>query len=571
MKRYQEVEGGSLTHPSPALWTGFMRWIDAGSLLRSLSWVLILVLGLLVVYPAIRMLMSSGVGRQTLEFLGRPETLAILGATLRLSVAATVTSVLVGTGLAYLTVRTDMPLRGLVKNAILLSYLTPPLFVAFAYVVLLSPNQGLLNQIFRVITQSEGGFDVFTAQGFVLVATLELAPVVFLVVGNTLSRLHGELEQVARVSGESWLGTMRRVTLPLALPGIAAAALLTFVHATALYGIPAVLGVRLVSVAIQGSFSYPFRYDRAAGLTAILLLIAALATVAYVFMVRRQRTFATVGGRWSPPETFRLGPLKYLCAAVSLLYVGLALLGPYIVLFVTALSRNWVLGPTLENLTFANLLAAVGDDFNRRAIMNSLLFSLAAATLGLAIGGGVAAVIVRGRSRSVQRGLDLLVTAAWAFPAIGLGAAYLITSLQPPVLYGTSAIIILAYTTKFMPLAVRSIAAGLQQLGPEVEEAARIAGAGSLVTTWRILIPLLSGWLLSAWVMMFAPSIHELSSSVLLAGPGTETFALAALLAFESSKFEVGAALGVIGVLMTGVIWAVIIRVGRRVPGSLLS
>jgi iron(III) transport system permease protein len=246
-------------------------------------------------------------------------------------------------------------------------------------------------------------------------------------------------------------------------------------------------------------------------------------------------------------------------------------LGPYIILFLTAFSRNWVLGPTLDNLTLSNYVAVVADEFNRRAVLNSLLFSVAAATLGLALGAGLAAVIVRGRSGKVHRSLDLLVTAAWAFPSIGLGAAYLITSVQPPVLYGTSAILILAYTTKFMPLATRAVVAGLQQLGPEVEEAARIAGAGALGTTRRILMPLLAGWLLSAWILMFAPSIHELSASVLLSGPGRETFALAALLAFESSKFELAAALGAVGVLMTCLIWVVVVRLGGRAAGSMFS
>jgi len=520
----------------------------------------LVILGALLVYPALRLYVDAPITPATIDFLLRRDTVATLRLTILLALAVAIAATVIGTGLAYLATRSDLLGRGLFRQAVLLSYFTPSVFLAFAYLVLMGSNEGPVTRLLRGLSGGKLAVDVMSPGGFVLLGTFEVVPVVFMIVSNAMASLHGELEDVARISGASGLRTSLRVTLPLALPGIASAALLSFVNATALYGIPAVLGVRVASVAIQGAISYPFRYDRAAALTLVLLLIAGSAVIALSVVLHQQRRFAVIGGRWRPPPVVRLRMTRLFWSVLAWFYVVAALVAPYVVLLTTAISRRWTAGPMPGNLTLDHFAAVFTDDVNRHAVVNSPLYGVVAASLGVVLGGVVAAVIVLSSARWLRAALDYLVTAAWAFPSIGLGAAYLVTFLHPPVLYGTPYILILAYLTKFSPLAVRSVAAALQQHGPELREAARITGESAIGAARRVTLPLLAPSLIASWILIFVPSIHEVSSSILLVSPGNETLAVAALFSFESSAFEVAAALGVIAIVETIAMWALIQR-----------
>jgi iron(III) transport system permease protein len=515
----------------------------------------------LVIYPALRLYGDAHFTSATLAFLTRNDTITALRLTVVLSLAVSGIATALGSSLAYLCTRTNMIGKDLFRQAVLLSYFTPSVFLAFAYVVLMGSNEGPLNRLLRALTGGRLTFDVMSPGGFVLLGTFEIVPVVFLIVSTSMASLHGELEDVARITGASRWGTNLRVTLPLALPGIASAALLSFVNATALFGVPAVLGVRVASVAIQGAFSYPFRYDRAAALTLALRLIAACAVVAQAIVLRKQRRFAVISGRWRPPPVVSLGrPTRFVSSLFAWVYIVAALAAPYIVLLATASSRRWTAGPLPGNLTLSNFAAVITDDTNRHAVLNSPIYAVFAASLGVVLGASIGAVVVLSTVRWLRLTLDQLVSAAWAFPSIGLGAAYLVAFLHPPVLYGTPYILILAYLTKFSPLAVRSVAAALQQHAPELREAARITGATAFGSARRITLPLLAPSLIASWILIFVPSIHEVSSSILLVSPGHETLAVAAMFSFESSAFEVAAALGVVALVETILMWALIQR-----------
>lgn len=536
--------------------------------LHVLAVLLLIVLLALVAYPFGWLTVGSGVNQGTFGYLVRSETIAIITRTIGLALLSGTVSVVVGSVAAFLVVRTNLVWAGGWRALMLLSYFTPSLFLAFAYVVLVGSNGGLLTRGLAQVGWV-AAFDILSPQGFVLLASFEIVPIVFIVAANSFVLLHGELEDVSRISGASRLRTILRVTLPLAFPGIGAGALLGFVSATSLYGVPAVFGVRVISVAIQGAFSFPFRYDRAAALSYVLLAFAFVAVVAYYRALGEQRHLALVGGKWKPPQPIELGRWQLPALALVAIYAFAGVVAPYAVLFTTALSRNWTLGPSPENFTIEHFASALGDDLNRRAITNSLEFALAAGLTGLVLGSLAALVLVRLKG-PLPRAIEALLLLAWAFPAISLGAAFLIAFLHPPVLYGSGLILALAYLTKFMPLAVRSVQAGLQHLGPEVEEAARISGAGWVYTARRIILPLLAAPLVAGFILIFAPSFRELSASILLAGPGNETLAVAALLAFESSQFETAAALGAIGALVSFAVWFVLQRYGgtRVISGN---
>ena len=144
--------------------------------------------------------------------------------------------------------------------------------------------------------------------------------------------------------------------------------------------------------------------------------------------------------------------------------------------------------------------------------------------------------------------------------AIGFYAAF---STPPVALYGTAAIIILAFTARFLPIAFASATSAITAVHPEMEEAARILGCGRLETILRITASLLKTSLLGAWLIVFIFATRELSAAIFLVGPNTRTMAVLLYDLSEAGDFEVLAALG--GILLT--ITAVVVLVGMKLVG----
>ena len=132
--------------------------------------------------------------------------------------------------------------------------------------------------------------------------------------------------------------------------------------------------------------------------------------------------------------------------------------------------------------------------------------------------------------------------------AIGFYAAY---APPPLALYGTATILILAFTTRFLPIAYTSSAAGLRSINPEMEEAVRILGGGRLLAIRKVLIPLLKKSLAGAWILVFIPATRELSSAIFLVGPNTRVISVMLFDLSEEGNFEVLSALGVILLVVT--------------------
>ena len=138
--------------------------------------------------------------------------------------------------------------------------------------------------------------------------------------------------------------------------------------------------------------------------------------------------------------------------------------------------------------------------------------------------------------------------------AIGFYAAY---APPPLALYGSATILILGFTTRFLPIAYTSSAAGLRSISPEMEEAVRIVGGSRLLAIRKVLIPLLKKSLAGAWILVFIPATRELSSAVFLVGPNTRVISVMLFDLSEEGNFEVLSALGVILLVATVAIAAI--------------
>jgi iron(III) transport system permease protein len=140
-----------------------------------------------------------------------------------------------------------------------------------------------------------------------------------------------------------------------------------------------------------------------------------------------------------------------------------------------------------------------------------------------------------------------LIMAPFVIPGIVLGMAFYATFAPPPAaLNGTAAIVILAFISRFIPIAYSNAAAAMRSINPEMEEAARILGAGRSSTIRRVVAPLLKTSLAGAWLMVFIPAARELSTALFVVGPQTRVLAILMLDLNEEGNFEILAASGCI-------------------------
>lgn len=488
--------------------------------------------------------------------------------TLVLGLGAAALSVIFGTPIAWAVARTDMPLRRVVRTAVTAAYIAPPFLLAVAYVILAAPNTGALNRVVAgALGLERGPFNAYTLPALVFVTSLHTFPAVFLLVAAALGTVDASLEQAARLLGAGRLRTTLRITLPLVMPSILTGALLAFVTAIALFGSQAILGipgrVYTLPTRVYQVLGYPPDYPLASALSMVLVGL----TVAALLLQRRALSrggAATFGGRGGAVETTPLGRWRWAALGWCALVIAVAVVLPYLALGAVSIMKAWPAGIVGGNITldnYADVLFRI--DIPRRAIGNSLLLGAVTATVALAFGLVIATIDQRTTFRG-RRFLDALALVPLGVPGIVLAVAILELWLRLPVdIYGTLFILLIAYVTRFIPLAVRSAHTAIGQVDRSLEEAARITGATWWQTERLVTLPLARPGLLAGWTLVFVPTLQELSASVLLFTAETMTLAVAILNFQDNGRLELVSAMGVVMV----VIASLVIGAARLVAG----
>jgi iron(III) transport system permease protein len=477
-------------------------------------------------------------------------------------------SILIGVPLAWAATRTNLPGKGFVRMTASLAYLSPPFLVAIAYVNLFSPNAGLVNAFTRdVLGLPALRFNVFSMAGLVLVTVPHTFPFVYLLAASALRSVDASFEESAQILGAGRLRTALGITGPLVAPAILSGALIAFVNAIALFGSQAIVGlpgrIFTLPTRIYALFDYPPQY----GLASALSLVFVAITVAALYLQRAylaRRSYVTLAGKGVRPRVVDLGgwrwPLLGFCALVFVL----AILLPYGTLLAVSFSKSWGLA-FWQNLTLANYRFVLFDyDVTRRAIANSLVLATLAATLAALLGAVIGWIDVRTRLPG-RRFLDYVSLVPLGLPGIVMAVALIQFWLRLPVpLYGTLAILLLAYWARYVPLGVRAANAALRQVDPSLEESARILGASWGFTMREITLPLIRPGLFAGWILVFVPAIQELSASILLFSSGSITLAVAVYNLYETGYLEPVAALAIVNMAIIGAAIAVANRLGGR-------
>jgi iron(III) transport system permease protein len=477
---------------------------------------------------------------------------------------------LIAAPLGWIVARTDMPARRAIRVLVMASFVTPPFLGAIAWELLAAPNSGLLNQLYRAATGRGPDavlFNIYTLAGLIFVISCYTFPYVFVLVANALDRIPGDLEDASTMLGGSAWRTARRVTVPLAVPALAAGGLVAFLQAMTLFGSPAILalpaGFHTMTTKIWSLFQYPPKPELAAAASLPLLVLTIVLLRAQAAVLGR-RGYTVVGGKSGPPRPVHLGPLRWPALAVCLALLSLPVFLPYGALVNAAFSRIPSQPLTFSTLTLHNFNFVFFElSATRLAMKNTFVLGLMAATGGTLLALVTAYLTARAAVRG-HRVLGFLATAPIAIPGIVLGVGlFLAYTRGPVVLYGTLWILLLAYLTIELPAAYQQLQSAFKSLSPELEEASRILGATRLRTLRDVTAPLLGPSLVATWCFIFVAVVRELSAAVILFTSQTKVLSV---LIFDLKESGDLAAIAVLGLTML-VLTSVVIVAANRIPG----
>jgi iron(III) transport system permease protein len=456
---------------------------------RSVWLVSAAVVTLLVCYPLGMLVRASFVdetGIYTLDnyvsLFTRSIFLAAILTSLKVAVCSTLLSVAIGFPVAWAVSRTNMPFKGWIRNLVLASFITPPYLGALAWIFLLGPQAGKLNQLLKqVFGLEQMPFDIFTIEGLIFVTFIYSYPYVFVNCVTALDNMDSDQEDAARILGANVSKTLVKVTIPLMGPAIAGGAIFAFIEAATIFGTAVMIGMPVglhtIPTRIYVLFQYPPRYELAAALCMpLLLLTAGLLLCQRLYFGARQ--FVTIAGKAAQPRLIELGFGKYLLLALCIVVTVCSVVLPYLMLAIVSISKSWGNPLSWENMTLSHYGAIFASGgIARRALINSLFLAVSAATLAALLTAALATLVERTDFRG--RGLvGFIAMLPFAIPGIALGVAMMWAYISPPIaLYGTIWILLVTYVTKWIPLGFMSARLSLKQMSSEFEEAARNLGA----------------------------------------------------------------------------------------------
>jgi len=519
----------------------------------------------------------SGEGGLTLAHYARVFTDArlqkALWNTVVLAFWSALLSLAIGAPMAWLTARTDLPGKRVIRGLVMASFVTPPFLGAFAWVMLAGPNAGYLNKLYRGLTGAETPLlNIFTMPGLIFVVALYTFPYAYIMIVNTLELIASDLEEAASILGASRFWVALTVTLPMVAPAILSGFILSVLQALALFGSPAILalpaGFHTITTQIWALFQYPPKVEMAAAFSVPLLLATAL----LLFLQKRllgRRGYAAVGGKGGQRRQIALGPWRKPALLACLAVMACAIFLPYGILAKAAFSRAWAQPLTWDNVTLGNWSFTFLSISTQTAIVNTLELGI----LTACVGAGLATLLAYITNRRLIVGHQLLAFLALApvvIPGVVLAVGLFIAYTRPPfLLYGTLWILFLAYLTKEMPVGYSQSDATFRGIHPELEEAGRILGAGRLRVLGEITAPLARSGIIATWCFIFIGVIRELSASILLFTPNTKVMSVVIFDLKEEGQFG---AIAVLGLFMLAVTFLAVVLMqtllGRDVLGA---
>ena len=480
---------------------------------------------------------------------------------------------LIGTFLAWVSERTNTPLKKLFVVMSLIPFIIPGILSTISWILLLSPKIGLINLVVKDLLGLESApFNIYTMWGMIWAESIHLYPLVFLLMSAAFRNMDTSLEEAALTAGSSTFSTFCRVTLPLMRPAMFSVLLINFIRGIEAFEVPALIGVPAkISVFTTKIFlaihQFPSDFGLAGAYAVTLLVISTTGVLIYGRITRREERYATVTGKGYRPRVIDLGVWKYLTLGVSFLIFFLAVILPVFVLLWSSFIPYYGVPSRelMEKMTWANYQYILNYPLALTAFKNSFYLSVGSATLVMLLTSLIAWITVKTKlpGRAL---LDNMTFIPIAMPGIVLGVSLIWVYLTLPIpIYGTIWVLLLAYITKFMPYGIRAASASMIQINKELEEASLTAGGTWFQTFRKVILPLLMPGFTAGWIYISIIALRELSTSILLYSYNSTVLSIMAFDLWEGGQYTYVCALGVLMVLLLVTMAFVARKLGARV------
>jgi iron(III) transport system permease protein len=528
--------------------------------------VLILFFGFYIIYPVALIFIQSfnvaGIIEGTYEFglgnwreaFAEPDIFQSLRNTIFVFVAYTTISFPLAVIISWLLARTPIRYSRGLEFMFWVSFMLPGLTTTIGWTLLLDPFYGFFNVWLKALPFVDGPvFNIYSVEGIVFAHLM----------GNALSQkvmlltpafrnMNVTLEEAGRVSGAGKIRTMIRVTLPVMVPAMVVVFLLNLVRMFNTFEIEQILGtpIRFFVYSTQ-LFDYvresePAQYGPATALASLTLLI-----ILFIIPLQRwllgRRQYTTITGDYKP-GLIHLGAFQPFAFAFVVLIVALLTVVPVLTLLGGSFMTRAGFFQANPPFTLAHWITVLSDPIFFRAFKTTFLLSMSTAIISPVLFSMVAYVLVR-RNWPGKLILDSIFWGSAGIPGIlsGLGLLWVILGTTGLAwLYGTIWILIIVVILQGKLTSIQMFKSVFLQMGEDMEEAARIAGAGWFYTYWKIWLPLIAPTLVLMGILNFVIAAGSTGSVVLLASRETVTLSL---LALEYMTTSTGSAREVAGII----------------------
>ena len=464
-------------------------------------------------------------------------------------------SVPLGSVLAWLMIRTDIPGKKILGLLVTVPYMIPSWTKALAWLAM-----------FRNSTSGADGF--LAGMGIPIPDWLAYGPIAivlcmsmhyyafsYIMVSGALRSINSELEEMGEIQGASKAQILRHITLPLILPSVLSATVMTISKSIGTYGVPANLGNRIGYYTLATKMrNFIDQGPQAVGyaMSIVLVLLAALIIFSNQRIVGVRKSYATVSGKGGRATLMQLGKAKKPLMVFLMVFLFLAMVVPFFVLIMETFQITTGAGYGPDNLTLYNWIGKAGeiDKYTNyvgifrnpnffSAFWNTIRLTLIASILTAICGQFLGYISSRGRGKWYGDLTEQMVFVPYLMSGIAFSTMYFSMFSRPhlgglmPSLYGTFTLIVLTSVVKHFPFASKSGTANMLSISVELEEAADIAGASFWKRMSSIIVPLAKNGFISGFMLTFISIAKELDLIIIMMTPTTQTMSY---LAFTYSQ-----------------------------------
>jgi iron(III) transport system permease protein len=499
-------------------------------------------------------------------------TIAAIGYSFLLVIRVPI-ALVIAFAIAWLLVRVRLPGQRFIELAFWFGFLLPVFPMMMGWILLLDAHYGLLNLALEKLPFIDAApFSIYSISGIIWVhLTLTTVPIMVILLTPALRQMDASFEEAVEISAPTTWATLRRVTIPLLAPAILTAFVLALIRSLEAFEVERVLGVP-VRVDVYATRIYDFvsleppLFAQAMALSAVFLaMLLALGVVYQLYLVRSGER-ATLGARGVRLQPRSKARWTYAASALIIAYLCLSLLLPLIVLVLGSFTKLFGFFFLRDAWTAVHWHDAFADTRFLHAISTSLGLGFAVGLIGTLLFGLLGWVLVRTKIAG-RHWIAVMIWLPWAIPGIVLGVSLLSIILGTPglsTLYGTIVPLIIALIIQQMPIGVQLLRTAIAQISAQLEESAMMCGAGFATIFRRITLPLVMPMLISVFLLVFAATLKDISTTVLIAAPGVRTMSLLMFDFTLSGQLEAASVIGVVIAVLCLIVTAISFRLGGQ-------